>query len=50
MGKHISFIENVYTIVKTPLEYFLEYFNQIALPDIQMKDIPDIQMKDILNN
>ena len=41
MGTHITFIENVYTTVKTPMEYITSYFNKTALPDIQMKAIPE---------
>jgi len=41
MGTHITFIENVYTIVKTPLEYIVGYFNKTALPDIQMEAISE---------
>lgn len=41
MGEHISFIENVYTTVKTPLEYVCSYFTVTSLPapdKLQIKD------------
>ena len=50
MGNHITFVENVYTIVKTPLEYIFGYFNKTALPDIHMEAIPDIHMEAITDN
>jgi hypothetical protein len=41
MSDHITFIENVYTTVKSPLEYVCSYFTTTSLPspeNLQLKD------------
>jgi len=41
MSDHITFIENVYTTVKSPLEYVCGYFRTTSLPSpekLQLKE------------
>ena len=41
MSDHITFVENVYSTVKSPLEYICSYFTTTSLPSpekLQLKD------------
>lgn len=53
MGGHINFIENVYTTVKTPLQYIMDKSNYLLGSSVSLQDknkcLPDIK-KDSGNN
>lgn len=44
MGHHINFIENVYSTVKSPLNFLTNKINYMIGSDANVKQLPDIEM------